>query len=43
MGSAGELESGLLFSRDLKFLNSPDFQQLEREATELKRTLAALI
>lgn len=43
MGSASELEYELLCTKELKFLDTPDFQQLEREVTEVKRMLASLI
>jgi four helix bundle protein len=42
-GSASELEYEVLLARDLKFLNTSAFQQLEHEVTEEKRMLAALI
>jgi len=43
MGSAGELEYHLLLAHDLSLLNTPDYQRLFGEATEVKRMLAALI
>ena len=42
MGSASELEYHLLLSRDLKFLNNSDYERLNTQVTEIKRTLASL-
>jgi four helix bundle protein len=43
MGSASELEYHLLLSRDLTFLNSPDYDRLQAQVTEVKRMLASLV
>ena len=43
MGSVGELEYHLLLTRDLDLLNNPDYEQLEKEGTEVKRMLASFI
>jgi four helix bundle protein len=43
MGSASELEYHLLLSRDLKFLNTSNYDRLELQVTEVKRMLAALV
>lgn len=43
MGSASELEYHLLLSRDLSLLNSPDYERLAGEVTEVKRMLTSFI
>ena len=43
MGSASELEYHFLLTRDLDLLNNLDYEQLEKEVTEVKRMLASLI
>ncbi len=43
MGSASELQYHLLLARDLKLLNSQNYQTLEQQVTETKRMLTALI
>ncbi len=43
MGSASELEYHLLLTRDLDLLNNPDYEQLEKEVTEVKRMLASFV
>ena len=43
MGSASELEYHLLLARDLKWIQSKDYQKLARRATELKRMLMGLL
>ena len=43
MGSASETEYHLLLARDLKLINSKDYEALNERATELKRMLAALM
>ena len=43
MGSASELEYHLLLAHDLDLLNSPDYEQLAGEVTEVKRMLTAFI
>ncbi len=43
MGSASELEYHLLLARDLKLIQSQDYQELARRATELKRLLTGLL
>jgi four helix bundle protein len=43
MGSASELEYHLLLSRDLKFMDSPKYDQIIVQVTEVKRMLAALV
>ena len=42
MGSASELEYHLLLSRDLKFLNSQEYEKLHAQVEEVKRMLASL-
>lgn len=43
LGSASELEYQLLLSHDLQFLDSPSYQHLTNQVTEIKRMLASLI
>jgi four helix bundle protein len=43
MGSASELEYHLLLTRDLNLLKDPDYEQLERQVTEVKRMLTSFI
>ncbi len=43
MGSASELEYNLLLARDLGYLDAQDYQELSREAGEVKRMLSTLI
>jgi four helix bundle protein len=43
MGSASELEYHLLLARDLGFLRIPEYDQLNKEVTEIKRMLTAFI
>ena len=42
-GSASELEYHLLLARDLKLLQTPDYQRLSGQAVEVKRMLASLM
>jgi len=42
-GSASELEYHLLLARDLKLLQTPDFERLSGRAVEVKRMLASLM
>src|SRR5579872_3410404 len=43
MGSASELEYHLLLSKDLKFMDSNNYDRLVMQLTEVKRMLAALL
>jgi four helix bundle protein len=43
MGSASELEYHLWLARDLKLIQSKDYEELARRATELKRMLTVLL
>jgi four helix bundle protein len=43
MGSAAELENHLLLARDLKLLTPPQFGDLSRDVTEVKRMLTSFI
>ena len=43
MGSASEMEYHLLLARDLKLINSKDYEAMNQRATELKRMLTALM
>jgi four helix bundle protein len=43
MGSASELEYHILLAKDLCFLSPGGYQQLNRDATEVKRMLTSLI
>jgi len=43
LGSASELEYHLLLAHDLGLLNGPDYNQLERDVTEIKRMLTSFI
>ena len=43
MGSASELDYHLLLARDLTLLNVPDYADLARQTTEVKRMLTGLI
>jgi four helix bundle protein len=42
-GSASELEYHLLLARDLKLLQTQDYERLSGEAVEVKRMLASLM
>jgi four helix bundle protein len=42
-GSASELEYHLLLAKDLKLLQTPDYQRLSGQAIEVKRMLASLM
>jgi four helix bundle protein len=42
-GSTSELEYHLLLARDLKLLQTPDYQRLSGRAVEVKRMLTSLI
>jgi four helix bundle protein len=42
-GSASELEYHLLLARDLKLIQSEDYQQLAQQTTEIKRMLTVFI
>jgi four helix bundle protein len=42
-GSASELEYHLLLAKDLKLLQTPDYQRLSGQAVEVKRMLASLM
>jgi four helix bundle protein len=43
MGSASELEYHLLLAHDLHYLETPKYQALDEQATEVKRMLASFI
>jgi len=43
MGSASELEYHLLLAHDLTMLNTPDYERLAKDVTEVKRMLAPFI
>ena len=43
MGSASEAQYQLLLSRDLDYLNTTEYQQLEQAITEVKRMLASFL
>jgi four helix bundle protein len=43
MGSASETEYHLLLSRDLKFLDPSDYEELSQKVVDVKRMLAGLI
>lgn len=43
LGSANELEYHLLLARDLGFLNSDCYEQLDQQTIEVKRMLASLM
>ena len=43
MGSSSELEYHLLLSRDLGFLDEPNFERLNAQVIEVKRMLTVLI
>ena len=43
MGSASELEYQLILARDLKYMQSDDFEKTASELTEIKRMLNAFI
>jgi four helix bundle protein len=43
MGSASELDYHLLLARDLKLINSKDYEQLAQQTTEIKRMLTGLL
>jgi four helix bundle protein len=43
MGSASELEYHLLLAKDLGFVNSSDFEELEPEAVRVKKMLSAFL
>jgi len=42
-GSASELEYQLLLARDLKLLQSDDYEQLSQQTIEIKRMLTVLV
>ena len=42
-GSASELEYQLLLSRDLKLIQSQDYEQLTQQTVEIKRMLTVLV
>ena len=42
-GSASELEYQILLSRDLKLMQSDDYERLIQHAVEIKRTLTVLV
>lgn len=43
MGSASELDYHLLLAHDLKFMKTPDYENLSGKIVEVKRMLASLI
>lgn len=43
MGSASELEYQLIFARDLTYLNLKEYEDLNRDTSEVKRVLAPFI
>jgi four helix bundle protein len=43
MGSASELEYHILLARDLNFLKSSSYEDLQSQVTDIKRMLAALL
>jgi four helix bundle protein len=43
MGSASETQYHLLLARELKFLKTSDYEQLEAQVTEVKRSSQSLI
>ncbi len=43
MGSACELEYGLILSRDLNYVNLDEYEELNRDTVEVKRMLAPFI
>jgi len=43
MGSASELEYHLLLAKDLKLISLKDYEEADRQTTEVKRMLAALL
>jgi len=43
MGSASELEYHLLLSKDLGYLKTDKYEQIQPQVEEVKRMLAALI
>jgi len=43
MGSASELEYHLLLSKDLVYLKTDKYEQIQPQVEEVKRMLAALI
>jgi hypothetical protein len=43
MGSASELEYEVLLAHDLKYLDDPQYQQLEEQIVEVRRMLNSLI
>ncbi len=43
MGSASELEYHLLLARDLRYLNSSDYERIMSEVSEVKRMLTSFI
>jgi four helix bundle protein len=43
LGSAGELEYHLLLSKDLGFLNAPQYLEMSERVREVKRMLTGLI
>jgi four helix bundle protein len=42
-GSASELEYQLLLSRDLKLIQSQEYEQLTQQTVEIKRMLTVLV
>ena len=42
MGSASELEYHLLLAKDLKLLNSTDYDEIAKRAAQVRRMLAGL-
>ena len=43
MGSASELEYHVLLTHDLELFSTPEYEQLARETTEVKRMLTSFI
>lgn len=41
-GSSNELEYHLLLSKDLRYINAPDYESAQRKLLEIKRMLVAL-
>ena len=42
-GSANEVEYHLLLAKDLQFLSSPDYQEMQSRVLEVQRMLASLV
>jgi four helix bundle protein len=42
-GSTNEVDYHLLLAHDLRFINDPDYDELQKDVLEVKRMLATLI